>query len=74
MLAYREIIDAKRLLSVMQIPHTSLSEKFEVIVIPVKSRSKSEVERKSAMGFLKNYANPALAEHEKSAWELHSNC
>jgi hypothetical protein len=26
---------------------------------------------KSMMGFLKNYANPALVSMEKNAWELH---
>jgi len=33
--AYREIIDAKLLLSIMQIPNITQTQKFEVIAIPV---------------------------------------
>jgi len=33
--AYREIIDAKLLLSIMKIPNTVQTQKFEVIAFPV---------------------------------------
>ncbi|MDR2627293.1 MAG: hypothetical protein LBC40_04590 [Dysgonamonadaceae bacterium] len=72
MQAYREIIEAKRLLSIMQIPDIHPTQECEVIVIPLHNKKHKRVAPlKSAMGILKEYANPALVAQEKKAWEIH---
>ena len=68
--AYKEIVDAKRLLSVMQIPKSLQKGKVEVIVMPLDEEKVRSV-RRPAIGLLKNYANPALIVQEKQAWEIH---
>jgi hypothetical protein len=69
--AYREIIDASRLMSVMNIPNRLQNSRVEVIVLPLQSATTLVQSAESMMGCLKDYANPALIEQEKSAWELH---
>jgi hypothetical protein len=71
MKAIRKIMDATQLISVMDIPQHLHSCKVEVTIRPL---SKPEVplrKNESMMGFLKDYANSALIEQEKNAWELH---
>lgn len=71
MKTYRKIMDAKQLLPVMQLPDFLHNEKVEIIVTPLVKRKKKSVKRKSAMGLLKEFADPALMEQEKQAWERH---
>jgi hypothetical protein len=69
--AIREIMDASRLTPVMDIPQHLRSSKVEVIVLPLPKQEGSPRNGKNMMGFLKEYADLALVEREKEAWELH---
>ncbi|MDR1918781.1 MAG: hypothetical protein LBQ65_03925 [Tannerellaceae bacterium] len=67
----RKIMDADQLLSVMDIPQQFYSSKVEVTIRPLPKPEAPLRKNESMMGFLKDYANPALVEQEKNAWELH---
>jgi hypothetical protein len=69
--AIREIMDVERLMSIINIPPYMQNTKVEVIILPLTKKDAPIHQSKSMMGFLKNYANPALVPMEKSAWELH---
>jgi hypothetical protein len=67
----RKTISANILASIMDLPWTLKDLQVEVIVIPqVKETTQhQEVSIESMEGCLKEYANPALWEKEKHAWE-----
>jgi hypothetical protein len=68
--AIRKIIDSELLESFMELPEQMTNCKVEIIVLPV-SKTETHVSNTHSMkGFLKNYANPALIEQEKTAWEI----
>ncbi|GHT10235.1 hypothetical protein AGMMS4956_01260 [Bacteroidia bacterium] len=67
----REIMDVERLGTVMSIPTWMQNIKVEVIVLPLVQKNTAVHKPKSMMGFLKNYANPALVKQEKDAWAIH---
>jgi hypothetical protein len=69
--AIREIMDAERLIPIMDIPVRMRNIKVEVIVLPLVKNNTSTHKAKSMMGFLKDYANSALVEQEKNAWGVH---
>jgi len=65
-------MNSTRLASIIDLPTTLRDCEVEVIVLP-KSEEQKEMsphsERVSMMGCLRQYANPALREMEKGAWE-----
>ncbi|MDR0844990.1 MAG: hypothetical protein LBN71_07185 [Tannerella sp.] len=65
--AIREIMDVERLKSIIDIPLWMQNTKVEVIVLPLAKNNASTHKTRSMMGFLKDYANPALVEQEKNA-------
>jgi hypothetical protein len=58
-------------MSVMNIPNELRNTRVEVIILPFQPVSHPVKSAESMLGCLKEYANPALEEKEKSAWELH---
>ena len=70
--AVRLTMNSTRLASIIDLPTTLRDCEVEVIVLP-KSEEPKEMppnsERVSMMGCLRQYANPALREMEKGAWE-----
>ena len=69
--AIREIVRADMLLPFINLPWKSKDLQVEVIVIPQMKESSQprKVTVESLEGCLKEYANPALWEKEKLAWE-----
>ena len=43
--AYREIIDGKKLIDIMNIPKKFINSKIEIILLPVLSKEKKSIER-----------------------------
>ena len=70
--AVRLTMNSTRLASIIDLPMALRDREVEVIVLP-KSEEPKEMppnsERVSMMGCLRQYANPALREMEKCAWE-----
>jgi hypothetical protein len=70
MAAIRKIIQAQQLLPIMPLPPQMQNSRVEIIVLPVVEAKESLHAAESMKGYLKQYANPALIEQEKSAWTL----
>jgi len=68
-------LDSARLAPIIDLPETLLDREVEIIVFP--SLASSDAEKPddgkssvgSIMGIMKQYADPALRELEKGAWE-----
>lgn len=71
--AYSEIMDAARLIPVMNIPIEMRDSRVEVIVLPIKTSTPLAKPAESMMGYLKQYANTALAAQEKVDSKLYSD-
>jgi hypothetical protein len=76
MQAIRQIVDAERLSSFMDIPEDMRHVKVELIVLPVSQEKPAGMNPKvnyealeKAYGSLHDYANPALISKEKNAWQ-----
>ena len=70
--AIREIVSADMLSPIINLPWKSKDLQVEVIIIPIEEEKKSQkIDFKKLKGCLKEYANPALWEKEKHAWEDH---
>jgi len=70
--AIRLTMNSTRLMPVMDLPQSLHDREVDVIVLPSSVETKSrplDPERKSMMGALSQYANPALRELEEGAWE-----
>ena len=67
--AIRVTMNSTVLESIMDLPEIPRGREVEVIVQPVPEEPKDRPKRKSMMGCLHEYANPALREQEKGAWE-----
>ncbi len=71
--AVRKIVDASLLASVISLPWKVKDLRVEVIVMPVNDTAESaHCSGVSLKGCLKAYANTALMEQEKHAWEEHA--
>ena len=71
--AVREIVSADILSPIINLPWKSKGLQVEVIVMPYvrETFQRRKVSIESLEGCLKEYANPALWEKEKHAWEDH---
>ena len=71
--AIREIVSAETLSPIINLPWKSKGLQVEVIVVPYfkEKYQRREVSVESLEGCLRAYANPALWEKEKHAWENH---
>ena len=73
--AIRLTLNSTRFAPIIDLPMTLRDQEVEIIVLPSQEMSytdKSDVEKSSVAsikGILKKYANPALRELEKGAWE-----
>ena len=70
--AIRLTMDSARLAPIIDLPATLCDREVEVIVLPKSEGSNNRPrnsERENTMGCLHEYANPALRELEKGAWE-----
>jgi hypothetical protein len=70
--AIRTTLNSARLAPIIDLPLTLRDREVEIIVLPKPEEPKKrppDSERKSMMGCLSEYANPALRELEKGAWE-----
>jgi len=70
--AIRTTMNSARLMPIIDLPAALRDREVEVIVLPKAKEPKSRPpvsERESMMGCLSEYANPALRELEKGAWE-----
>jgi hypothetical protein len=69
--AVRKIISADMLTPIIDLPWKAKGMQVEVIVIPYihETSQKRDVSIQSLKGCLKEYANPALRNKEKQAWE-----
>jgi hypothetical protein len=68
----RMTMNSARLMPIIDLPVALRDTEVEVIVLPKQEKLKDRLpasERKSMMGCLSEYANPALRELEKGAWE-----
>jgi hypothetical protein len=67
----RKIVSAELLAPIIDLPWASKGMQVEVIVKPQikKAPKREEVTVDSLEGCLREYANPALREREKHAWE-----
>jgi G:T/U-mismatch repair DNA glycosylase len=69
----RLTIDTARLATIIDLPQTIRGQEVDVIVLPSGSnavKEKREVPKvESVLGILKQYANPAFRDLEKSVWE-----
>jgi hypothetical protein len=66
----RQIVHSGALEQVLPLPPSFRGVQVEVIVLPLETQNRAApVEKKSAYGRLKAYANPALLPEEKGAWE-----
>jgi hypothetical protein len=64
----RQVVNSNTLIPVLDLPPSFRDVQVEVIILPVENRALKPVKH-SAFGRLKAYANPALIQEEKSAWE-----
>ena len=69
----RTTVSADKLLPIINLPWATKNLQVELIVIPIneKTTQQQKVSVESLEGCLKEYANPALWEKEKYAWEEH---
>jgi hypothetical protein len=69
----RKIVSADMLKNIVDLPWPSKDLQVELIVIPhaKKTKPRKVVSMESMEGCLQAYANPALWEKEKHAWEEH---
>ena len=70
--AIRTTMNSARLMPIIDLPAALRDREVDVIVLPKAEKSQSRPpvsERESMMGCLSEYANPALRELEKGAWE-----
>jgi hypothetical protein len=69
----RKIVSADKLTDIVDLPWSSKDLQVELIVIPQAKETKPRrvVPVESLEGCLREYANPALWEKEKHAWEEH---
>ena len=70
--AIRTTLHSARLAPIIDLPLALRDRDVEVIVLPKSEEPKERSdhsERESMMGCLREYANPALRELEKGAWE-----
>ena len=70
--AIRTTMNSARLAPIIDLPDTLRNREVEVIVLPKAEKPKKRPpvsERKSMMGCLSEYANPALRELDEGAWE-----
>jgi hypothetical protein len=65
--AVRKIIDARRLAPIIELPEHMRGSRVELIILALPAET-AERESRSMKGALHAYANPALAELEKTAW------
>ena len=65
----RITMDSARLAPIIDLPATLQGRDVEVVVRSIQSPDDDEPKIDSFMGILKEYANPALRELEKGAWE-----
>ena len=63
--AIRFTLNSAVLEPIMDLPDVLRDQEVEVIVIPVSEKPKDRLKRKSMMGCLHKYANPALREQEE---------
>jgi hypothetical protein len=66
--AIRKIIDAQHLLTIIDLPEHMKDGRVELIILPIAESEPRVSATKSMKGFLREYANPSLAEQEKEAW------
>ena len=64
--AIRKILDAERILPIIDLPDHMRNRQVEVIILPVDEEKGSS--GKSMKGFLRRYANPDFIALEKQAW------
>ncbi|KAA6299837.1 MAG: hypothetical protein EZS26_004028 [Candidatus Ordinivivax streblomastigis] len=69
--AIREIVNTEQLMSVINIPVQMQNTQVEVIILPLSKPQPVVHNAASMMGCLKQYANPAFIDQEKSAWQQH---
>jgi hypothetical protein len=69
----RKIVSADKLTDIVDLPWSSKDLQVELIIIPQAKETKPRrvVSVESMAGCLREYANPALWEKEKHAWEEH---
>ena len=67
--AIRMTMNSARLAPIIDLPVTLQDQEVEVFVRSTQSPDDGKPKVKSIMGILKEYANPALRELEKGAWE-----
>ena len=70
--AVRMTLNSARLASIIDLPRTLRDREVDIIVLPKAEEPKDhhpDSKRESMMGCLSEYANPALRELEKGAWE-----
>ena len=65
----RITMDSARLAPIIDLPATLRDREVEVVVRSTQPPDNGKPKVKSIMGILKEYANPALRELEKGAWE-----
>jgi hypothetical protein len=72
--AIRQIVDAERLVNIVDIPESMKHRKVEIIILPdLAAETKPKINKealKKAFGSLHKYANPDLIPLEKKAWEM----
>ena len=76
MQAMKQIVDAERLTSFMNMPEDMRHTKVEIIVLPVAEESSAGINQgvnlaalEKAYGSLHDYADPELIPKEKNAWQ-----
>jgi hypothetical protein len=66
--AVRKIIDARQLAPIIELPEHMRDSRVELIILTLPAETAGR-ESLSMKGALRAYANPALTELEKTAWE-----
>ena len=66
---HRQTVDSDMLNGIFNLPQSLRNKKVEVIILPVENERVLTPKSSSAFGCLKKYANPALMQQEKGAWE-----
>jgi hypothetical protein len=64
----RQVVNSDVVSQFINLPSSFKGKKLEVIVLPFSEVENKQNKINSLMGVLKNYANPELAEKEKTAW------
>ncbi len=67
--AIREIYTVERDEIRVHLPATFRGQQVEIIVRPVPAQNAPVRQKKSLLGCLHRYANPALIEQEQKAWQ-----